>query len=91
MVMAAQLIPVYSTENNPVKVVKLKVEEGSYFRAGQNIVELEPLEKSSHCNGHVDKSFELNEAMKGPYFIRSTSAGKVTSFYVKEGDILHYR
>lgn len=79
--MATQRESVFLTENL-VKIVKLKVEEGSYITSGQILFHFEPEDDISHDNGEaVNNGKHLN-------VVRAAKAGLLEKLYIKEGDII---
>ena len=77
--MATQRESVFLTENL-IKIVKLKVEEGSHITSGQILFNFEPEDDISHHNGEaVDNGKHLN-------VFRATKAGVLEKLYIKEGD-----
>lgn len=86
--MATQRESVFLTENGRVKIIKLKVKEGSNITIGQILFQFEPEEDPvAHGNGETN-SCPINGPSKHSHVVRATSAGLVEKVYIKEGDVI---
>ena len=78
--------PFFFPENFPVKIVKLKVKEGSHITIGQILFQFEPEEtpgfQKESVNSHISN---------GPnkHVVRANSAGLLEKLHVNEGDIIN--
>ena len=74
------------SENFPVKIVKLKVKEGSHIKIGQILLHFEPEETP------FDEKDSVNyQRTNGPskHVFRACSAGFLEKLYVNEGDVIN--
>lgn len=86
-IMAAQRESIFLTENCRVKIIKLKIKEGSNITIGQILFHFEPEENSAVGNGNNGKPVS-NGPSKNTHVVRATTAGLVEKLYVKEGDLI---
>ena len=83
---ATQRESFFFPENFPVKIVKLKVKEGSHITIGQILFQFEP-EESPLC----EKESVNSQSNNGPskHVVRAYSAGLLEKLYVNEGDVIN--
>jgi biotin carboxyl carrier protein len=72
-------------ENFPVKIVKLKVKEGSNITIGQILFQFEP-EEIPLCEKESVDSQNSNGPSK--HVVRANSAGMLEKLHVNEGDVI---